>query len=82
MVKKINKIMIYYEDGTYEEIVNSVSDVQSEKNKKDAIPSPVIPQVWPILNPYQITCTDSDVKLRYTTSSDGAVWSFKTTDNF
>jgi hypothetical protein len=42
-MKKINKIIIYYDDGTYEEVKNSISDLQSEKDKINVVPNPVIP---------------------------------------
>lgn len=47
MMKKINKVIVYYEDGTYEEITNSISAIQSEKNKESIGPSPVIPDFRP-----------------------------------
>lgn len=47
MTKKISKVIVYYEDGTYEEITHSVSTVPSEQNKKDVSPSPVVPDFRP-----------------------------------
>ena len=41
MMKKINRVIVYYDDGTYEEISHSVPHVQSEKNKKDVETTPV-----------------------------------------
>ena len=49
-MKKISKVIVYYEDGTYEEIAHSVPDVQSEKDKTNVSPSPVIPP-YPDLRP-------------------------------
>lgn len=46
-MKKISKVIIYYEDGTYQEVENSLLGLQSEKNKKDVSPSPVIPDFRP-----------------------------------
>jgi len=43
MSKKINKVTIYYDDGTYEEIKTGVSDTQ---NQEDKTPTP-----WPDLRP-------------------------------
>ena len=47
MTKKISKVIIYYEDGTYEEVKASVSDSSGQPNKKDVSPSPVIPDFRP-----------------------------------
>ena len=33
MTKKINKVTIYYDDGTYEEIKTGVSDTQNQQNQ-------------------------------------------------
>ncbi len=45
--KKISKVIVYYEDGTYEEIKASVPGVQGEPNKAPVSPSPVIPDFRP-----------------------------------
>ena len=45
--KKISKVIIYYEDGTYEEVKASVPSVQGEPNKAPVSPSPVIPDFRP-----------------------------------
>lgn len=50
MTKKISKVIIYYEDGTYEEVKASVPDTQGEQNKTPVSPSPVIPP-YPDLRP-------------------------------
>ena len=47
MTKKISKVIIYYEDGTYEEVKAGVSGLQSEKDKKDVGTNPVIPDFRP-----------------------------------
>ena len=47
MTKKISKVIVYYEDGTYEEITHSVSPVQSEKNKEHVSTNPVTPDFRP-----------------------------------
>ena len=47
MTKKISKVIIYYEDGTYEEVKASVSDSSGQPNKKDVSPSPVTPDFRP-----------------------------------
>jgi hypothetical protein len=47
MTKKISKVIIYYEDGTYEEVKASVSDSQSKPNKETVSPSPVVPDFRP-----------------------------------
>ena len=47
LTKKISKVIVYYEDGTYEEIKASVPSLQGEQNKKTVSPSPVIPDFRP-----------------------------------
>ena len=47
MTKKISKVIVYYEDGTYEEIKAGVSDSSGQPNKKDVSPSPVVPDWRP-----------------------------------
>lgn len=41
MTKKVSKVIVYYEDGTYEEIKASTSDV-SNKADKDNVSAPVV----------------------------------------
>ena len=41
MTKKVSKVIVYYEDGTYEEIKASTSDV-SNKTDKDNVSAPVV----------------------------------------
>jgi hypothetical protein len=47
MTKKISKVIIYYEDGTYEEVKAGVSDSQNKQNKEFISPSPVMPDLRP-----------------------------------
>ena len=47
MTKKISKVIIYYEDGTYEEIKAGVPDSQGKPNKETVGPSPVVPDFRP-----------------------------------
>lgn len=47
MTKKISKVIIYYEDGTYEEVKAGVPDTQGKQNKETVSPSPVIPDFRP-----------------------------------
>lgn len=47
MTKKISKVIIYYEDGTYEEVKAGVPDVQGKQDKNPVSPSPVIPDFRP-----------------------------------
>lgn len=96
MTKKISKVIIYYEDGTYEEITHSVSRVQDEKDKGNVSPSPVTPDLRPdyyILRdwkdpyepPYTVTCDNtSNVPLVYniaSSTSDVQEWRFTSTGN-
>ncbi len=95
MTKKISKVIIYYEDGTYQEIENSVLGLPSKEDKKLASPSPVIPDFRPDTQqlrdwqqhwapPFTVTCSTGDVPLSYTVSSDPrdtTTWSFTSTGN-
>ena len=54
MTKKINKVTIYYDDGTYEEIKTGVSDTQNQQNKT--------PAPWPDLRPDYYKIKEYDVK--------------------
>ena len=47
MTKKISKVIVYYEDGTYQEITHSVPNVQGEKDKTNVSPSTVTPDLRP-----------------------------------
>ena len=53
-MKKISKIIVYYDDGTYEEITHSISDVQGEKNKKDVETTPVTYTMAISKNPWDL----------------------------
>ena len=46
-MKKISKVIIYYEDGTYEEVKAGIPDTQGKQNKETVSPSPVIPDFRP-----------------------------------
>ena len=47
MTKKISKVIVYYEDGTYEEIAHSIPPVQGEKNKEHVSTNPIVPDLRP-----------------------------------
>jgi len=47
MTKKISKVIVYYEDGTYEEVKTGVPDTQGEQDKKSTSPNPVVPDFRP-----------------------------------
>ena len=47
MKKTIAKIVIYYDNGTYEEVTPSVHNSQNQQDKKDVGKSPVIPDFRP-----------------------------------
>jgi hypothetical protein len=74
MTKKISKIIVYYEDGTFEEIANSLSGVQSEPDKKDVGTSPVAPtltpHMWPPYPPFTVTYSNGNVPLRHMIIND------------
>ena len=85
MMKKINRVIVYYDDGTYEEISHSVPHVQSEKNQKYVETSPVTPyypmpyvlhRMNPLKNPWDppftVTCGSTN-KYSITSMSSGNV---------
>jgi len=47
MTKKINKVIVYYEDGTYEEIKAGVDNASNKSNTPDVNTSPVTPDLRP-----------------------------------
>ena len=53
-MKKISKVIVYYDDGTYEEITHSIPDVQSEKNQKNVKTSPVTYTMAISKNPWDL----------------------------
>jgi hypothetical protein len=46
-MKKISKVIIYYDDGTFQEITHSVHSTQDKENKEPLKTSPVIPDLRP-----------------------------------
>ena len=77
-MKKINKIIIYYDDGTYEEVKNSISDLQSKTDKINVFPTPIMPNPFDRdLNQYRYTCPPCtslhDYKYTITNTSNGNV---------
>lgn len=92
MTKKISKVIVYYEDGTYEEVKAGVSDLSGQPNKKDVSPSPVTPDFRPDYTqirelrttPYQPPTWN--IPLNYTVTSDPCnmempTWTFTSTGN-
>ena len=47
MTKKISKVIIYYDDGTYEEVKASLLNPQDQQDKAPTSPSPVMPGFRP-----------------------------------
>lgn len=90
---KISKVIIYYEDGTYQEVTPGVHLVQGEKNKEPSYPSPINPgmpyqprYVSPttvdpsMLPPWTITCTTTGENLNWKmTSTENAPLNHKYT---
>jgi len=77
-MKKINKIIIYYDDGTYEEVKNSISDLPSKTDKIDVIPTPMMPNPFDRdLDQYRYTCAPGtslpNYKYTITNTSNGNV---------
>jgi len=62
MTKKISKVIVYYEDGTYEEIKASFNDSPYKQNTPNVNPSPVIPN--PYNPPWIVTCGTGSVPLQ------------------
>lgn len=81
MMKKISKVIVYYEDGTYEEIKASVSDTQDQPNKKDVSPSPITwpPYTSPYYAPYTAPYTAPSIP--WPGYKPGDIWCTNTDDN-
>ena len=47
MMKKISKVIVYYDDGTFQEITHSVHPTQDKENKESPKTSPVVPDWRP-----------------------------------
>jgi len=59
MTKKISKVIIYYEDGTYEEVKAGLPDTQGQQDKKVVSPNPVVPDFRPDIQKIKEWPTDS-----------------------
>ena len=64
MTKKISKVIVYYDDGTYEEVKTGAPNIQDQTNKNPASPPVVMPDFrpdiqkmkdWTPSTPYQPT---------------------------
>lgn len=79
--KRINRITVYYDDGTYEEINNSLPGQQGHQDKKVVETGPlrhvpVYPYIYPYVSPttdkapwepfFTVTCGTGSVPLKYT----------------
>ena len=71
-MKKISKVIVYYEDGTYEEVANKIFNGEGDKDKKTFETSPVnpIPYYSPSTSPtvknpwdppFTVTCNATEV---------------------
>jgi hypothetical protein len=58
MTKKISKIIVYYDDATYEEI--KTSDTQKTLAPEPS-PYTIVPQSLPPVSPYIVTCGDTRI---------------------
>ena len=97
MTKKISRITVYYDDGTYEEINNSLPGQQGHQDKKVVETGPlrhvpVYPYIYPYVSPttdkapwepfFTVTCGTGSVPLKYTIDPQTSSWAFKSTYNF
>jgi len=75
--KRINRITVYYDDGTYEEINNNVPGQQGDPDKKIVETGPLRQTPWypfympttdkaPWDPPFTVTCSTGSVPLKYT----------------
>jgi hypothetical protein len=85
MTKKINKVTIYYDDGTYEEIKTGVSDTQNQQNKTTTpwpdlrpdyykikeydVIKETCPEYWK--SPFVVTCENASAPVTYKITSTG-----------
>jgi hypothetical protein len=94
--KKINRVIVYYDDGTYEEIKTGVVDSQNQPNK-NTFSTPFVdlrPDYYKIKEydttppaywkpPFTVTCETGSVPLNYTiTTEEPNNWKFTSTGNF
>ncbi len=79
--KKIDKIIVYYKDGTYEEIQTGVHDLADKQNTHPPY-APYKPVNFPVYPPgvrgygappYYVTCATPLDKYTVTTNSTGNV---------
>ncbi len=47
MMKTISKVIVYYDDGTFQEVTPSVHSTQDKENKEPLKTNPVIPDLRP-----------------------------------
>jgi hypothetical protein len=94
MTKKINKVIVYYDDGTYEEIKTGSVDTQNQPNKNTPS-TPFVdlrPDYYKIQEydttppaywkpPFTVTCETGNVPLNYTVTEPNN-WKFTSTGNF
>jgi hypothetical protein len=87
MTKKISKVIIYYEDGTYEEVKAGLPDTQGQQDKKVVSPNPVMPdfrpdtqkvQEWPTVRPTFVPPHDT---WPFPTWQPNTIWCGNTDDN-
>lgn len=94
MTKKISKVIVYYDDGTFQEVAPGVHTSQDKENKEPLKTSPVIPDFRPDyyqireytdpkdpLPPWTVTCDTGNVPLYYTIAQPDS-YSFTSTGNF
>jgi len=86
--KKINKVIVYYDDGTYEEIKTGVVDSQNQPNKNtfstpfvDLRPDYYKIKEYDTVPPFTVTCETGSVPLTYTMTEPNN-WKFTSTGNF
>ena len=86
--KKINKVIVYYDDDTYEEIKTGSVDSQNQPDKNtfsthwvDLRPDYYKIKEYNTAPPFTVTCETGSVPLTYTmTEPDN--WKFTSTGNF
>jgi hypothetical protein len=94
--KTISKVIVYYNDGTYEEVKVGLSDTQNQPNTNPAVKTPVTPDFrpdyhqirdWPTVPTYQPTFIQPGVNptppwvVTCSTTGENLNWKTTSTEN-
>jgi hypothetical protein len=72
MTKKINKVIAFYDDGTFEEVTTGVHTLQNKENKESINTNPLMPDFRP--DYYQIREYTSPTRLPLAVGPNLPAW--------